>query len=203
MPLLIDRSHILLLFLAVTLVCLSCSRPESKQTYDNESQREISSDDAKLIAEETVLMASAALMKTLSDKIQNDGLESAIHYCNLKATYITDSISILYGADIKRTSLFYRNPANAPTEEEQIFLNRYQDLLNQGEATSFMMIESHDSYQYFSPIRVQEMCLNCHGLPNRIRASEIISTLYPNDLATGYLAGDLRGMWSISIKKLK
>jgi hypothetical protein len=51
------------------------------------------------------------------------------------------------------------------------------------------------------PIRVQAMCLSCHGDPAGIPAEvkEILASRYPKDLATGYKAGDLRGAVSVRI----
>jgi hypothetical protein len=45
------------------------------------------------------------------------------------------------------------------------------------------------------PIRVGEMCLQCHGERAEIGEKTLarIEELYPEDSATGFAAGDLRG----------
>ena len=48
---------------------------------------------------------------------------------------------------------------------------------------------------------LQPMCSACHGKKGVDILPEVVSaidSLYPNDKATGFTAGDLRGMWKIS-----
>ena len=54
---------------------------------------------------------------------------------------------------------------------------------------------------YYAPILFEKKCLMCHGTVDREltkKADSIIKSFYPNDLATGFSEGDLRGIWSIS-----
>jgi hypothetical protein len=46
---------------------------------------------------------------------------------------------------------------------------------------------------------VQELCLNCHGLPERLTPAvkERLKTLYPDDKAVGYRPGEVRGAMTI------
>jgi hypothetical protein len=50
------------------------------------------------------------------------------------------------------------------------------------------------------PIPAGGVCLACHGpaevLPNEVK--QALKTKYPNDQATGYTAGQLRGAFSVS-----
>jgi hypothetical protein len=48
--------------------------------------------------------------------------------------------------------------------------------------------------------------LNCHGVIGKNIDSTVYKTIkdfYPNDAATGYKLGDLRGMWSIKFNTEK
>lgn len=57
---------------------------------------------------------------------------------------------------------------------------------------------------FYAPIKVNAMCLQCHGKVGETLKSEdyaVIQKYYPNDKAVGYVDGDLRGMWSIQFKK--
>ena len=49
-------------------------------------------------------------------------------------------------------------------------------------------------------IPVQAVCLTCHGKEQQVteNVKKILSINYPNDEATGYTTGDLRGAFSIS-----
>ncbi len=47
-------------------------------------------------------------------------------------------------------------------------------------------------------------CLKCHGLPGKDIDANTLALLqkkYPEDKATGYKLGDLRGAWKISFSK--
>ena len=56
---------------------------------------------------------------------------------------------------------------------------------------------------FFAPIVLNnELCLKCHGEPGRDIAPEnaaVIQRLYPQDEATGFKLGQLRGAWRIDI----
>jgi hypothetical protein len=54
---------------------------------------------------------------------------------------------------------------------------------------------------YFKPILLQPLCLNCHGNEELDISPAVLAMLkkeYPEDKATGFAAGDLRGMWHIT-----
>jgi hypothetical protein len=53
------------------------------------------------------------------------------------------------------------------------------------------------------PIVMGEPCLACHGPVEGInpRVLELIRAAYPEDLAVGYQAGDLRGAVSVLLRR--
>jgi hypothetical protein len=48
---------------------------------------------------------------------------------------------------------------------------------------------------------VNDLCLQCHGTADTIapEVRQAIETLYPNDLATGYTVGELRGLIRVTV----
>ena len=67
-------------------------------------------------------------------------------------------------------------------------LNPVIFLLDSGKAT------------YFAPLLMDNVCLKCHGEPGKTMDQEVadaIKEIYPNDKATGYKLGEVRGMWHI------
>jgi hypothetical protein len=52
-----------------------------------------------------------------------------------------------------------------------------------------------DTVGYVEPIFVQPLCLTCHGTELAPELEAAIEQHYPSDEATGYVAGDLRGMF--------
>jgi hypothetical protein len=51
---------------------------------------------------------------------------------------------------------------------------------------------------YVEPIRVKSMCLTCHGATLAPEVASRIAELYPEDQATGFGEGDLRGVFWVS-----
>ena len=66
------------------------------------------------------------------------------------------------------------------------------------------ILETERSYKYYKPIFVMDACTKCHGKEGETLNDEAyakIASLYPEDQATGYEVGDLRGMWVVSFTK--
>ena len=60
---------------------------------------------------------------------------------------------------------------------------------------------SSREYRYYKPLVVVPPCLACHGDPADMEPElrSTLEALYPEDLATGYEAGDFRGLIRVSI----
>ena len=58
-------------------------------------------------------------------------------------------------------------------------------------------------YRYYKPLKVAQVCLNCHGDAKTISPAvqKKLQALYPEDRATGYKEGDFRGVIRIEIRK--
>lgn len=146
-----------------------------------------------------------ALSGQLKSALQEEGVAGAVQYCNLVAYPLVDSLSRVHQADIRRTSLKVRNPEDEPTAAERAVLEEYhakkatgEPLLPKVEATGASAVA------FYAPILIQETCLKCHGKIGETLMEEdyaIIKKLYPEDEATGYQAGDLRGMWSVTFRR--
>ena len=56
----------------------------------------------------------------------------------------------------------------------------------------------------YYPIETNEMCLKCHGMPNKtIDAASMaaIKNKYPNDKAIGYKINEIRGIFVVEMNK--
>jgi hypothetical protein len=151
---------------------------------------------------EIVKSAGQKLSSTLMEKIQEGGIRQAVGFCHQSALPITQEMSARHGAEIKRTSLKFRNPENAPNEVEVAVLNQFADRLSRGDSLiPVVQLEADGRPHYYAPILAQKKCLMCHGELNKelsVTVDSIIKSRYPGDLATGYQEGDLRGMWSVT-----
>jgi hypothetical protein len=134
------------------------------------------------------------LKATLVAGMQN-GPDKAITACNVEAPNIAARHSGS-GIEIGRTSHKLRNSANAPADWMEPLLAEFVD----GTRDTYAAVLLDDGrFGYVEPIRVEQMCLMCHGsnIPQPI--AERIAALYPNDEATGFEEGDFRGLFWITM----
>jgi len=158
-------------------------------------------DDGKAIAQTTFAELSSNLAVALSE----GGVKNAVQYCNLVAYPLVDSLSKVHDAAIRRTSLRVRNQKNEASEAERAVLQDFHQRAGQGETLRPRLeILADQRIAFYAPIKIQPLCLQCHGKVGvDIREADytLIRELYPNDKATGYEPGELRGMWSITFQQ--
>ncbi len=147
-----------------------------------------------------------ALGKKLQSALGTGGVEHAIGYCNLQAIPLVDSLAKAFNAHIRRVSVKYRNPADAPSSLELQILEAYEAQKSDSiPLTTNVQPLENDQYLFTKPIIIDNaLCLTCHGTPENGLAEStvlLINSKYPDDKAIGYNMGDLRGMWSIIIPK--
>jgi hypothetical protein len=142
------------------------------------------------------------LSTQLTAQMQQGGPAQAIPFCNVQASPIVKNLEKVQNASIKRTSDKTRSKDNAPTKREMEILEIYsENLKNKVELTPMIEIDIDKKKHFYAPIIINDKCLACHGKLNEtlsVKTDSIIKALYPKDLATGYSAGDLRGIWSIT-----
>ncbi len=154
----------------------------------------------------TIIVAESkkALGANLKAAMGRGGVEEAVGFCNLKALDLTDSLANLYAVEIKRATLKPRNSLNAANVSEAQILSVWQDKLDESQEILPTQFEEEDKVNFYSPIVMESLCVTCHGVKGESLTPEvekIISSKYPNDAATGYKVGDLRGLWHISFTK--
>ncbi|MEE4259636.1 MAG: DUF3365 domain-containing protein [Bacteroidales bacterium] len=150
---------------------------------------------------------TSALQKALKGAIQEGGLEYAIKFCNLEALEITDSISEMETVAIKRVAEKHRNPLNKMDEAENELFTSYISQLQNEQPLHPVIIANNEGHPvFYQPIYTGALCLNCHGkLDTNISPAlaGTIQKLYPDDQATGFKEGQLRGMWAITFTEMK
>lgn len=156
--------------------------------------------DTLQLGQEIAMTTFATLSKVLQQAIADGGIINAVQFCNIEAMPLTDSLSKAHQVEIKRLSDRYRNPANRPTPEEAGIMQDYQNQLANGKNITPRIETINGQRVFFAPIKIQGLCLNCHGTKDQIKDYEKILALYPNDQAIGYQDGDLRGAWRIRFK---
>ena len=147
----------------------------------------------------------AELSGTLTNKMKSGGLVEAVEFCNTAALPLTQKMADSFGVEIKRTSLKTRNPLNKPSENEELILREFVANVEKGiPLEPIVRLDQYGNPNYYAPVLVEKKCLICHGTLDQElsrAADSIIKSHYPDDLATGFKEGDLRGIWSISFSK--
>ncbi len=149
----------------------------------------------------------STLKQVLIKNMKEGGPLQAVTVCSDTASELTTLYSEKMGINVKRVSYKNRNVGNTPDSFEKEALNEFEKLFAKNELkTDTEIIKKVDVngkevIRYIKPIIIESPCLNCHGdreiLPE---VSELIKQKYPNDKATGYKVGDLRGAISITKK---
>ena len=162
---------------------------------------------------EQALLEARQLSKELAEKvrglllqeIERGGFENAARVCSELAQEITQQFNKRTRYYARRVSLRYRNPKNIPDDYEQRkleefdFLNREKRLEN--EYVAVVKEGDREYLRYMKPLVAIPLCLVCHGpkenIPSEIKA--ILTEKYPDDRATGFFSGDVRGTISVKI----
>ncbi len=152
------------------------------------------------------LATKAALGKNLMKAIQEKGTDGAVAFCNLRAIELTDSISVMNNAQIKRVSDKPRNPINKANREELGYIATFKEQVASGLEVDPIVIPGNEDVTVYYPITTNAMCLQCHGKPNDQVKPTTMATLrklYPEDKAVGYDVNEVRGIWSVVFDKNK
>lgn len=129
------------------------------------------------------------LRSSLMRAMQSGGPASAVGVCAIEAPVHTAAITAGTDWSVSRISLRARNPNAAPDAWARTHLSAWEN----GEAPRQVSgLEDHE-FRLLIAQPVQPVCLTCHGkrLAGDVRTA--IAEHYPDDRATGYALGDVRG----------
>ena len=157
-------------------------------------------------ADARALVASfqSALQSELLGAMKKGGPASAIEVCRDRAPAVASGISRESGWTVARTALKVRNPKNAPDPWEKKVLEEFANRAALGEDVASMekseVVETGGTkvFRYMKAIRTGEACLACHGASMKPEVEAKLKALYPDDRATGFSAGDLRGAFTLT-----
>lgn len=169
------------------------------------------SNDA-LLAEtrKTALPVLPKVVKAMQDAVQEQGPVAAIAVCKEKAPRLLQEMRTQTGWDIRRISLKTRNPATGtPDAWEARQLAEFNIRVANGAKPETLEVgeivtdengkSGQRSYRYLKALPVAPVCVTCHGATDALSA-ELQAALardYPQDRATGYSAGEVRGALSV------
>jgi hypothetical protein len=154
-------------------------------------------------AEQATAALAASLRAELVKAMTAGGPLAAIEVCHLKAPEISSSVVVENGIHVGRVSLKNRNPDNAPSDWQQAVLLEFEARKQAGEAPGALSWQENPSaengqeFRYMKAIPTADVCLHCHGEAVADPVAAKIAALYPEDRATGYRSGDIRGAFVV------
>jgi hypothetical protein len=156
-------------------------------------------EETRAIAHELLNQLGQKLKSTMSTQ----GPEAAVSVCKEASPSIAKTLSAKHGAQMTRVGTRIRNPSmGTPNQWQKDALMQFESRLAQGEAPAtleYWKVVDIDNgkreLHYAKAIMIQPLCLSCHGAASEIPTSlsEKIRIEYPQDQATGYTVGELRG----------
>jgi hypothetical protein len=189
-----------LVSLALGLAALGCAAPSGEESPASNTD---SVEDALARARSSADRLGKGLMKALGEQLESAGPAAAISVCSEIAPAMASEIS-RDGVEIRRTSLRTRNSANAPDDWERAGLGRLEEMHAAGELPQEIseVDKTSGDLRYLRSIVVAPQCLQCHGADDELDSGvrEQVTLRYPEDLATGFAAGDLRGAFSVRVR---
>jgi hypothetical protein len=150
---------------------------------------------------------SEKLKGELTGAMKADGPVKAIAVCNTAAPAIASEVST-EGWTVKRTSLKLRNAKAQPDAWEKATLESFEAEKAKGadltklERAEIADVNGVPTFRYMKAIPTAEPCLTCHGASLQEPVKAKLAELYPDDKATGFAVGDIRGAFTLT-KTLK
>jgi hypothetical protein len=147
--------------------------------------------------ETAALLADAyqtSLQAELSAAIKQAGPVGAIGVCQSVAPAIAAELSAKGELDVSRIARRNRNPGNAvPADLDALYQQLEREPLRDGKPHFVTAtIGRREVFMQALPMRDQP-CTQCHGTSIAPDVKAAITATYPDDRATGFAAGDLRG----------
>jgi len=152
-------------------------------------------EEAKKITKDFTSSLKAELQKAM----KQGGPINALSVCNTKAIPITTEAAKKHNAWVSRVSLKNRNPANVPNDWQKKVLEDFDARAAKGEDVVKMayaeIVDNNGKKQlrFMKAMPTGDVCLKCHGSNISPEVQAKLKELYPNDKATGYKKGQVRG----------
>ena len=189
---------LLLVTLSGSLLFASNHNGVKKEQKQKQSVVKIGQKSTKLLIQ--------TLGKNMKKHMKKGGPVETLTFCSDKAYTLTADVNkkLPKGVSIKRVSLKNRNSFNKPETDEVKVLETFQSMKDQKIQLPQHLIQQVDAttYKFYKPLVIKKkVCLKCHGDITNEKLKNTIAKKYPEDKATGYKMGDIRGAVVVTIKK--
>jgi hypothetical protein len=158
--------------------------------------------NAVATADRAMAELQGALLARLKEEMSRGGPAAAMRVCHEEALHIAARIARERGVELGRTSHRVRNAANAPRDWQKATV-----AAGAGKASlrvSALAFDLGDRIGVMKPIGTIDLCLRCHGAPESLQpeVQDALKAFYPQDRATGFAPGELRGWMWVEAPKL-
>ncbi|SFV69958.1 Cytochrome c family protein [hydrothermal vent metagenome] len=185
-----------LLIITLSVFLLSCQETSVKL---NKIEKQALKKEAITLVKKFGGQLKPQLKKALKSK----GPMYAVKVCAKKAPEIAKKINANNSDwNIKRVSLKNRNPNAKPDSWEEKVLKMFNDRHAKGESAKKMAYSEvvNGKFRFMKAQGTEKVCLTCHSKNVAQPIKDAIHKYYPNDKATGYSLGDIRGAFSLTKK---
>lgn len=187
-----------ILISSLALGCSAKTTPPKSAEQNMAATSPTSSNSVTAENQKKLLAAKDALFTKLSGKLMEtmaqNGPVAAIAVCNQEAPKIAAQVAEQQGVQIGRVGVRLRNPNNAAPDWATELIAAKTNT-----PTFLKLADGKDAA--LLPIKLQATCLMCHGPKEQIAADVLaeIAKLYPDDQATGFQEGEIRGwFWVVT-----
>ena len=194
--------RIVIAITVIALLAIFGCRNNSSKTSETLSEEEIAS--YQKTGSHLATSTQKVLASNLINAIENGGPVNALAFCNIEALPLTDSMAVELETHIKHVSDRPRNSQNQANKDELAYIKKTKNQLREGQEVQPSIQSKNGSVTGYYPIITNQLCMQCHGSEgSQIDQTTLtkIKELYPEDKATGYSVGELRGIWVVEMEK--
>ena len=193
----------LLCLFSISLLLVGCSpklAPAKTASPASAATATPAQDPVKARASEAFQKFGGQLKNELTSAIESGGPVQAVEVCHGRAPEIAKSVSEELQIEMGRSSHRLRNTSNAPQSEVAAFLEKYREA--PAAEIPVEVYEVEGDKLVVAPIPTAPLCLTCHGDPQTFSPDlkAALAKFYPEDQATGFEVGDMRGVFWAKIK---
>jgi len=155
-------------------------------------------------AKAAIKLLAGNLQTELKGAMQSGGPVAAIAVCNTRAMPITQRVASEQGMHLGRVSLKNRNPVNAANEWQAAVLKEFEQQKEAGKDVTTLAwsetvrVDGEQEFRFMKAIPTGGICLSCHGTTLSPEVSQVLAETYPQDRATGFEKGDIRGAFVVT-----
>jgi hypothetical protein len=158
---------------------------------------------AEARAAEAAKAFSSELRATLGAAMARGGPAAGVEVCHDEAPRIAERVSAEYDVRLGRVGVRSRQPANRLDGWQKDRLDAWQKAPPVGPPAGWPPAISSDStsgtVRWAKAIETEGVCVVCHGPAVEPALADTIRRVYPDDPATGFESGSLRGLLWVEV----